>query len=41
MNFHPFDTLTPSLKIREVMEFQRGIIVKQKLDSAKSGIVFE
>jgi hypothetical protein len=33
LNFHPFDMLIPSLKIGEVMEFQRGISVKQKLDS--------
>jgi hypothetical protein len=33
-NFHPFDTLTPSVKIGEVMEFQRGLSVKRKLDSS-------
>jgi hypothetical protein len=32
LSFHPFDMLTPSLKIEEVMEFQRGISVKRKLD---------
>jgi hypothetical protein len=32
---------TPSPKIEEVMEFQRVISVKRKLDSAKSGIVLE
>jgi hypothetical protein len=41
LNFHPFGTLTPSLKIVEVMEFQRVISVKRKLGSAMSGIVFE
>jgi hypothetical protein len=33
LNFHPFEMFTPSLKIGEVMEFQRGISVKRKLDS--------
>jgi hypothetical protein len=41
LSFLPFDMLTPSLKIEEDMEFQRGISVKRKLDSKKSGIVFE
>jgi hypothetical protein len=41
LNFHPFDMLIPSLKIGEVMGFQRGISVKRKLDSAKSEIVLE
>jgi hypothetical protein len=41
LNFHPFDMLIPSLKIGEVIEFQRGISVKRKLDSTKSGIVLE
>jgi hypothetical protein len=40
-NFHPFDMLTPYLKMEEVVEFQRGITAKRKLGSAKSGIVFE
>jgi hypothetical protein len=41
LKFQPFDTLTPSLKIGEVIEFQRGISVKWKLDSAKSEIMLE
>ncbi len=30
-NFHPFDTLTTSLKIKEVMKFQMWLIAKQNL----------
>jgi hypothetical protein len=31
LNFQPFNTLTPSLKIVEVMKFQKWLIAKQNL----------
>jgi hypothetical protein len=37
LNFQLFDTITPSLKIGEVMEFQRWLIAKQNMGkTAKS-----
>jgi hypothetical protein len=36
LNYQSFDTLTPSLKIGEVMEFQSWLIAKQNM--GKTGL---